>query len=187
MTDTAPQHRSMLQPLLVVHNAVAAIEFYTRVFGAVEQWRLMHYHRVGHCVLRIGESEFALLDEFPEAGIKAPPADEPEDAARGRGPRLMVQVEDVDAVLRRAAANGGTHLRQAEDQWWGVRSGGFRDPFGHRWSVYSVVEPISIEEMQRRADELDLYPPPPSTPDARQEYQVSYMNTPHHPKGVRSV
>jgi uncharacterized glyoxalase superfamily protein PhnB len=160
----------MLQLLLVVNNAAAAIEFYTHVFGAVEQWRLMHYHRVGHCVLRLGESEFVLLDEFPEAGITGPPPEAPADAPRGPGPRMLVQVEDVDAVLERAASNGATQVRAAEDQWWGVRSGGFRDPFGHRWSVYSVIEPISIEEMQRRADELDLYPPPRDP-----QYQVSYM------------
>lgn len=167
MTDTAPQHRFMLQPLLVVNNAVAAIDFYTHVFGAVEQWRLMHYHRVGHCVLRIGDSELALLDEFPEAGINGPPPDQPEDAPRGPGPRLMVQVDEVDTVLDRAVARGATQLRNAEDQWWGVRSGGFRDPFGHRWSVYSVTQPISIEEMQRRADELGLYPPPEADPTNR--------------------
>jgi hypothetical protein len=74
----------------------------------------------------------------------------------------MVQVDNVDAVIERAIAHGATQLRPTEDQWWGVRGSGFRDPFGHRWSVYSVIEPISIQEMQRRADELGLYPPPES-------------------------
>jgi hypothetical protein len=68
-------------------------------------------------------------------------------------------VDDVDAVLARAVAAGGSLLRAPEDQWWGVRSGSFRDPFGHRWSVHTIVEPISIEEMQLRADALGLYPP----------------------------
>jgi PhnB protein len=151
VTDVSPQGTS-IQPLLVVRDAAAAIEFYKVVFGAEEVWRLMHYHRVGHAILRIGNSEFALLDEFPEAGIVTRAGDD--------GPRLMVWVPDVDRVLEAAQAAGATLVRAAEDQWWGVRSGSFRDPFGHRWSVLSVVEPISIEEMQRRADELGLYPPP---------------------------
>jgi PhnB protein len=140
-----------IQPLLVVRDAAAAIDFYKLVFGATELWRLMHFHRVGHAVLRIGTTEFALLDEFPEAGIVV---------TQPGGPRLMVLLPDVDAVLAAAVAAGATLLRPAEDQWWGVRSGSFRDPFGQHWSVMSVVEPISVQEMQRRADELGLYPPP---------------------------
>jgi PhnB protein len=75
-------------------------------------------------------------------------------------PLLVVQ-NVVDGVLARAEASGASLLRPAEDQWWGVRGGSFRDLFGHRWSVHTVIESVSAEEMQRRADELGLYPPPP--------------------------
>jgi len=149
-----------IQPLLVVRDAAAAIDFYIHVFGATELWRLMHYHRVGHCVLRVGESELALLDEFPEAGILGPATEDDGDTSR-RGARLMLQVDDVDDVVNRAQERGASVVRPVEDQWWGVRSGSLRDPFGHRWNVLTITEPISIEEMQRRSDELDLYPPPP--------------------------
>jgi PhnB protein len=159
VTDTSNASATLIQPLLVVRDAAAAISFYQQVFGAVEQWRLMHYQRVGHAVLRLGQSEFVLLDEFPEAGIVGPPVEESEDGAR-RGPRLLVQVDDVDGVLARAEAAGATVLRVPADQWWGVRSGAFRDPFGHHWSVHTIVEPMSIAEMQRRSDALGLYPPP---------------------------
>ena len=154
VTDQFIAPTPAVQPLLVVRDAAAAISFYTSVFGATERWRLMHYHRVGHAILRFGSSDMALLDEFPEVGILAPRGDS--DAAE----RLMLQVEDVDAVLRAAVDAGATVVRPAEDQWWGVRSGSLRDPFGHRWSLFTVVEPISVEEMQRRADQLGLYPPP---------------------------
>ena len=166
MTDTSNSSATLIQPLLVVRDAVAAIDFYTHVFGAVEQWRLMHFHRVGHAILRVGQSEFALLDEFPEAGIVGPRAEDADDRA-WHGPRLLLQVDDVDAVFVRAVAAGATVLRPPADQWWGVRSGSFRDPFGHRWSVNTIVEPISIEEMQRRSDALGLYPPPESQPEVR--------------------
>jgi PhnB protein len=119
----------------------------------------MHYHRIGHAVLRIGTSEFALLDEFPEAGITGPQTSETE-ITKPLGPRLMLQVPDVDAVVRNALAAGAALVRPVADQWWGVRSGAIRDPFGYQWSVHSIVEQISIEEMQRRADTLGLYPPP---------------------------
>jgi PhnB protein len=163
VTDQLAESGTSIQPLLVVRDAAAAIEFYTSVFGATELWRLMHYHRIGHAVLRIGASEFVLLDEFPEAGIIGPQASETE-MATPRGPRLMLQVPDVDAVLNTALSAGATLVRQAADQWWGVRSGAFRDPFGYQWSVHSIVELMSIEDMQRRADTLGLYPPPDISP-----------------------
>jgi PhnB protein len=159
MTDQLSGLGTSIQPLLVVRDAAAAIDFYASVFGATELWRLMHYHRIGHAVLRVGTSEFVILDEFPEAGIIGPPAGET-DTPAPRGPRLMLQVPDVDVVLSNALAAGATLVRPAADQWWGVRSGVIRDPFGYQWSVHSIVESISIEEMQRRADTLGLYPPP---------------------------
>ena len=147
---------AVVQTMLVVHDAERAIAFYARVFGAREVWRVMHYHRVGHAVLRIGRSEIVVLDEFPEAGILGPDSAKMDTAS----PRLLIEVDDVDAVLERAIAAGATVLRRAELQWWGVRSGAIRDPFGYRWSILTVVEAISEDEIQRRADELDLYPPP---------------------------
>ena len=151
----SPAREAVVQTLLVVHDAERAVAFYAEVFGAREVWRVMHWHRVGHAVLRIGRSEIVVLDEFPEAGIEGP-----ESATIGpAAPRLLVEMDDVDAVLERAIAGGATVLRSAEDQWWGVRSGAIRDPFGYRWSIHSVVEAISADEIQRRADALGLYPP----------------------------
>jgi PhnB protein len=155
----SPGGEAVVQTLLVVHDAEAAIDFYKQVFGAREVWRVMHWHRNGHTVLRIGRSEIIVLDEFPEAGIVSP-----ESATIGpAAPRLLMEIDDVDAVIERAVAGGATVLRSAEDQWWGVRGGTIRDPFGYRWSIHSVVEAVSEGEIQRRADELGLYPPPQPT------------------------
>src|SRR5260370_30791777 len=72
VTDQLGGTGTSIQPLLVVRDAAAAINFYTSVFGATEVWRLMHYHRIGHAVLRMGTSEFPILDEFPQTGITGP-------------------------------------------------------------------------------------------------------------------
>jgi PhnB protein len=152
--DQSDASSAAIQALLVVRDASRAIQFYCDVLGAQEKWRLMHFHRVGHAILRLNDSEFIVLDEFPEAGIVGPNGD-----ASG-GPRLLVRVDDVDAVIERAVKAGATVLQPGADAWWGVRTATFRDPFGHRWNIRTVIEPISIEEMQRRADELGLYPPP---------------------------
>ena len=152
----SPGGEAVVQTMLIVSDAERAIAFYTDVFGAREVWRVMHYHRCGHAVLRIGRSEIVVLDEFTEVDILGPDSATIGPAA----PRLLIEIDDVDAVLERATAAGATVLRRAEDQWWGVRSGAIRDPFGYRWSIHSVVEAISEAEIQRRADELGLYPPP---------------------------
>jgi PhnB protein len=151
-----PHSATVVQTLLVVRDAERAIGFYCQVFGAVEVWRVMHYGRVGHAILRLDNSEIVVLDEFPEASIVGP---ETEPVSRS-APRLLLEIEDVDQVLARAAAAGAEVLKPAENQWWGVRSGSIRDPFGYRWSIHSVVETITEEEIQRRADDLGLYPPP---------------------------
>ena len=152
----SPGGERVVQTMLIVRDAERAVAFYKDVFGAREVWRVMHWHRCGHAVLRIGRSEIVVLDEFPEVDIVGP-----ESATIGpAAPRLLIEMDDVDAVIERASAAGAEVLKPAADQWWGVRSGVIRDPFGYRWSIHSVVEAISEAEIQRRADELGLYPPP---------------------------
>ena len=158
MIDQSDASSVAVQPFVVVRDARRAIEFYVAVFGAREKWRLMHNHRVGHTVMRLNDAEFIVVDEFPEEGFLAPPVDDL--AAPPSNSRIFVRVDDVDAVLDRAVALGSTLLGPARDAWFGVRIGSFRDPFGHHWIVRTVVEPITIEEMQRRADELKLFAPP---------------------------
>ena len=59
-------------PYLCVRGAVAAVEFYTRVFGAVETLRLNSPDgRIAHCELRLGPSTLMLADEFPEYGVRS--------------------------------------------------------------------------------------------------------------------
>src|ERR1043166_6785502 len=113
-----PGGEAVVQTMLVVHDAERAIAFYADVFGAREVWRVMHFHRVGHAVLRIGRSEIVVLDEFPEAGIVGPESATMEPTA----PRLLLEIGDVDGVVERAVAAGATVLRPTDDQWWGVRS-----------------------------------------------------------------
>jgi uncharacterized protein len=45
---------------------------------------------------------------------------------------------EVDALLARAEAAGGTVTGQAHDRPWGIYSGYFQDPDGHLWEVLWV-------------------------------------------------
>ena len=85
-----------------------------------------------------------LADESPAFGALSP-------ASVGGTPvKLQLYVEDVDAVMKRAEAEGATILRPAQDQFYGDRSGMIADPFGHQWFLATRKEAVSTEEMQKR-------------------------------------
>jgi hypothetical protein len=68
---------------------------------------------------------------------------------------------------------GGAELtRPVADQFYGDRTGGLTDPFGHIWYVMTHVEDLSIEETRRRARrEIDLTRAPVSL-SVHQEVRV---------------
>lgn len=143
-----PEGYHSVTPYLIVDDAKAAIDFYTRAFGAEEKFRLPMGERIGHAEIKIGDSFIMLADEFPEMGHLGP-------KSRG-GPTcsLMLYVEDVDTAFPRAVAAGATEQRPVADQFWGDRMGTLVDPFGHQWSLATHVREVPPEEMKQRMDEF---------------------------------
>ena len=132
-------------PYLRVKNASAAIEFYTRAFGARELFRLTEPGgRIGHAELSLGGITLMLADEYPEYGILGP------QSIGGTGMSIHLHVVNADVVAERAVAAGATVLRPLADQFYGERSGTLLDPFGHEWMLGHEIEKVSPEEMQRR-------------------------------------
>ena len=144
-----PEGYHSLTPYLVVNDAARAIEFYKEAFGAQE---LMRFDapggKVGHAELKIGDSVLMLSDECDETGMRAP------QTLGGTPVGLMLYVEDVDAVVDRAVSAGAKLERPVKDQFYGDRTGGVADPFGHSWYVATHVEDVSPEELQRRVAAL---------------------------------
>jgi PhnB protein len=103
---------------------------------------------VGHAELEIGSSLIMLADEYPDVDAFGP------NKYGGSPVSIMVYVEDVDDVFKRAVENGAKARQEPEDKFYGDRSGTFDDPFGHRWTVSSHVEDVSAEEMERRAAQM---------------------------------
>ena len=132
-------------PYLAVDGAAKAIDFYKTVFGAKEIARHEMEGRIGHAELEIGGGHIMLADEFPEMNFRSPAS------YGGSAVLLHLYVEDVDAVAGRALANGATIVRKVENQFYGDRSGQFRDPFGHVWNVSTHVEDVTPEEIERRS------------------------------------
>jgi PhnB protein len=131
---------------MTVHDAKAAIAFYTKAFGAVEVFSLIDpaSGRVGHAEIRIGDSILMLNDEYPDFGAKSP-------AATGGSPvAFHIQVPDADEAVARAVKAGATLVRPVQDQFYGDRSGMIACPFGYRWFLASPKEQVSPAEMQKR-------------------------------------
>lgn len=144
-----PDGYPQVSPYLAVDGASAAIDFYSKVFGATERMRMpAPGGRIGHAELEIGDSIIMLADEHPDMGILGP------KAVGGTPVTISVYVNDVDDAFERALEAGATATRPVEDQFYGDRSGQFEDPFGHRWSVATHVEDVSPEEMGKRAAEM---------------------------------
>ena len=132
-------------PHLVAQDAAAALAFYVRAFGAVERYRLVEPSgKIGHAEITVGDAVVMVCDEYPDFGAVSP-------AAFGGSPiKLLIYVDDCDAVVARAVEAGATLLRPVKDQFHGDRSGMVVDPAGFTWTIATRREEVSPDEMQRR-------------------------------------
>jgi len=138
-----------ITPHLVCANCSDAIEFYKKAFGAEEVMRMpMPDGRIGHAMLRIGDSPLFLADEFPDYGSLGPLA------LKGSPVVIHLSVPNVDEVWARATAAGATVRMELADAFWGDRYGQVEDPFGHRWSLATHIRDVSPEEMQQAMKDM---------------------------------
>src|SRR5438045_225641 len=146
-----PDRYRRVTPALVVDGAAKALEFYAAVFNAAERVRFCAPDgSIAHAGIEIGDSVVILEDASPYVGTLAPPA----AGLDGTPTFLYIYVEDVDAVIDRAAQLGATVKRPAQDQFYGDRDGFIVDPFGHGWTIGSHVEDMAPDEIMRRMSEF---------------------------------
>ena len=143
-----PNGEHTVTPYLIVKNASAAIAFYIQAFDATEVGRLMMGDHIGHAELQVGDSKIMLSEENLEWGNKSP-------STLGDTPVMIsLYVPDVDATFAKAIAAGGEAVMPVKDEFYGLRAGQLRDPFGHKWHICTPIETVSFEEMQRRCDAM---------------------------------
>ena len=144
-----PEGYHAVTPGLVVSDGNAAIEFYTKAFGAVERSRAPGSDgRLLHAEIQIAGSVVMLSDAFPEHGGSGAPQP---DAKLPMSLHLFV--EDADAAFARATEAGCTVTMPLMDAFWGDRYGRVRDPFGHTWAIATRKEELSPEQMETRQKE----------------------------------
>jgi len=138
-------YHSVTAYLIIGHGrASEALAFYARAFNAKEMMRMPNADGgIMHAEIRLGDSVVMLADESPKTQAFGP------DHYGGSPVSLMVYVPDVDATTKQAASAGAKIIRPVADQFYGDRTAGLQDPFGHRWYLATHVRDVSTEEMQQ--------------------------------------
>jgi PhnB protein len=114
-----------IAPWLAVDDAEKAVAFYREAFGTAELYRLA------------GEDGNVVVAQLSVAGatfwVQQDPSARP-GAASGESIRLILSVEDPDAVFAQSVASGAATVSPIlEEHGW--RTGRITDPFGHQWEI----------------------------------------------------
>lgn len=133
-----PDGYNTVTPYLVVDDAVKVLAFVEKAFGGRVRSRMDGPDgSVAHAEVQLGDSVIMVADATDEWRT---------------GPTMIhLYMDDCDGVYRRALEAGAESLREPEDQFYGDRSAGVKDPSGTSWWIATRVEDVPPEEMARRA------------------------------------
>ncbi len=132
-----PDGYHTITPYLVTENADKVLDFLKGTFGAKEESMMrMPDGTVGHAQFLIGDSKIMVC----QANEKWP----------AMPTNLYIYVDDSDAIYKKALESGGESVMEVQDQFYGDRHGGVKDPGGNVWWIATHIEDVSEEEIKRR-------------------------------------
>ena len=136
-----PEGFHSVTPSIPVDGARKFIDFMKQAFGAQDIVNMpMPDGRVMHAELKIGDS--IIMTSDPMGGFEPMPS------------TLMLYVNDVDAVFKRAVQAGAKSVIEPSNMFWGDRSGRVKDPFGNFWILSTHIEDVTPAEMAKRTKEF---------------------------------
>jgi PhnB protein len=145
--QSIPKGYHTVTPYMTIRDCAKAIEFYKKAFGAVQTERVDGpNNKIMHAEIKIGDSILMMSEESPE--MKGP------EKLGGSPVSVLLYVENVDEIFKRALSAGATVVKEVKDQFFGDRMGTLKDPFGHTWSIGTHIEDVSSEEMAKRMKNL---------------------------------
>jgi len=147
--DPIPENMLGAMAYIFPEDAGAAMSWYAENLDGTDVYRMPGPRGRGvmHGEMTFRGQTLMLSDANAEWGTAAPV---PEAL---RTFKLMLYVEDVDAVIARCAKAGAVVERAAEDMFWGDRMGEITDPFGQRWVLATRTREVSQEELDRGVQE----------------------------------
>ncbi|MEU8527752.1 MULTISPECIES: VOC family protein [Streptomyces] len=121
---------STIQPVIVTAHHDVLLDFYTKLFGAEEFFRVPDEGPAFYLGLRIGDTDLGLVADA-NAGTEA-------------APRILlsIAVDDVDETLGRVTALGGSVSGGPNDMPWGQRVAHIKDPDGN---PVNLTQPIPFQ------------------------------------------
>ncbi len=144
MASGIPEGHHSVQPYLIFKSSVAALAFYVKAFGAVEELCMKGPDgRVAHASIRLGDSVVMMADENPAMQAYSP------EHFGGSPVSLMVYTEDCDAMFASALAAGAVGEREPTDEPYGDRMCGILDPFGYRWYLATHTFDVSRADLEK--------------------------------------
>ncbi len=127
----------VLSSVTVLDDCPRAIEWYVKVLGAKQRFRLdMPGGTIAHCELGFGDAVLMM-------GSPMPPQFPQRKAC------LAIYVKSCDATYNEALSAGARSLQEPTDQFYGDRNARFEDPFGNEWAVMTHVKDVSEGEMKK--------------------------------------
>ncbi len=147
--EPIPDGYNTVSICLVVDDAVEALEFYSRAFGAetVEHVPGPEGQGTLFASMRIGNSTVMLTDENPAWQMRSP------RSVGGSPASLHIYTRNADAVYQRALDAGCTASTPLQEAFWGDRYGKVKDPYGYEWGIATHTEDLTADEIGRRAAE----------------------------------
>ena len=140
MAFPRPEGHHVVTPGASVPNAAKVLEFVERAFGGETRERYDGPGgSVAHAEIRIGDSVVMFGEPMP--GQDAMPA------------MLSFYVDDADAVdatYARALEFGATSVAEPANQFYGYRAATVRDVGGNSWTICTVVEQLTEDEINQR-------------------------------------
>lgn len=121
--------RPSIAPMLSVRGGARAVAFYKAAFGAREIFCVEDPGGAVVAQMAIGATDFWVGDESPQNQNFSP------ETLRGSTARMVLVVDDPDAVFAQAISAGASVVWPVDDQSYGWRVGRVVDPFGHHWEI----------------------------------------------------
>lgn len=133
-----PKGYRTVTPYLLVKGASAFLDFAKKALAAEVVRRSDGPNgAVMNSELKIGDSMLMCADPFP--------------GNPGQPSMFYLYVTDCDAWYSRAVAAGAESVRPPQDEFYGDRNSGVKDPFGNQWWFATHIEDVSDEEIAKRA------------------------------------
>jgi uncharacterized glyoxalase superfamily protein PhnB len=133
-----PKGFGTVTPYLLVKGACAFIEFAKNALAAEVVRRSDGPNgAVMNSQLKIGDSMLLCADPLP--------------GNSGQPSMFYLFVTDCDAWYARAVAAGAESVRAPQDEFYGDRNSGVKDPFGNMWWFSTHIEDVSDDEIAKRA------------------------------------